>query len=105
MKKWFWWVWGLQVLGQVAFALFLMEQSIFVIKAICIYCMSVWIALSFSSWYTLQYMLAENYIGKQGNITRFVRKYHADILLVWFLLIIFLILWEFWYFFGPRLGF
>lgn len=106
MKAWFWKLWGIQVLASAAFTLFLMQQSIFVIKAICIYCMTVWVVLSISSWYTLQYMLAEGYIGNsKGKMTQFVRKYHADILFVWFLLVICLVLWEFWYFFGPKLGF
>lgn len=105
MKSWFWKLWGLQVLGSVFFTLFLMQQSIFIIKAICIYCMTVWIVLSISSWYTLQYMLAEGHIGhKDSKTTQFVRKYHGDILFGWFLLVTCLILWEFWYFFGPKLG-
>lgn len=106
MKSWFWKLWGIQVLTSVAFTLFLMYESIFVIKAICIYCMAVWIVMSISSWYTLQYMLAEGHIGNaKSKTTRFVRKYHGDILFAWFLLIICLILWEFWYFFGPKFGF
>jgi uncharacterized membrane protein len=106
MKSWFWKLWGLQVLGSVVFTLFLMQQSIFEIGAICIYCMTVWVALSVSAWYTLQYMLAEGHIGNaKSKTTKFVRKYHGDILLVWFLLVAGLILYEFWYFFGPKLGF
>ncbi len=106
MKSWFWKLWGLQVLGSVAFTLFLMQQSIFVIGAICIYCMTVWIVLSLSTWYTLQYMLAEGHIGSlRSKATKFIRKYQHDILFVWFLTITCLILWEFWYYFGPKLGF
>lgn len=106
MKSWFWKLWGLQVLGSVAFTLFLMYESIFQIKAICIYCMTVWVIMSVGSWYTLQYMLAEGHIGNaKSKTTQFVRKYHGDILFAWFLLVICLILWEFWYFFGPKLGF
>ena len=106
MKSWFWKLWGLQVLGSVIFTLFLMYESIFVIKAICIYCMSVWIALSFSTWYTLQFMLVEGHVGNaKSQTTKFVRKYQHDILLVWFLAVSGLILWEFWYFFGPKIGF
>ena len=105
MKSWFWKLWGVQVLGSVFFTLFLMQQSIFIIKAICIYCMTVWIVLSISTWYTFQYMLAEGHIGnKASKTTKFVRKYHGDILFAWFLLVTCLILWEFWYFFGPKLG-
>jgi uncharacterized membrane protein len=106
LKSWFWKLWGIQVLGSVAFTLYLIYESIFVIGAICIYCMAVWIALSFSSWYTLQYMLAEGHVGnKRSTTTKFIRTYHGDILFFWFLLLTGLILWEFWYFFGPKLGF
>ena len=106
LKSWFWKLWGLQVLASVLFTLYLMHASIFSIKAICIYCTSVWISLSISAWYTFQYMLAEGHIGNlKRRPTQIVRKYQHDILLGWFLLIISLILWEFWYYFGPKLGF
>ena len=105
LKSWFWKLWGVQVLASAGFTLFLMQQSIFVISAICIYCMAVWIVLSISTWYTLQYMLAEGHIGNlKSRTTMFVRKYQHDILLVWFLFVIGLILYEFWYYFGPKLG-
>lgn len=106
LKSWFWKLWGIQILGSFLFTLFLIHQSIFVIGALCIYCITVWIALSFSAWYTLQYMLVEGHTGNlRSRTARFVRKYQHDILLVWFLFLACLILWEFWYFFGPKLGF
>lgn len=106
MKAWFWKLWGLQILASAGFTLFLMYESIFVIRALCIYCMAVWAALSVSSWYTLQYMMAENYLWRSGGKrVTWLRKYHGDILLAWFLLLAALILWEFWYFFGPKFGF
>lgn len=106
MKSWFWKLWGVQVLGSVLFTLFLIYQSVFVIGALCIYCITVWIALSFSAWYTLQYMLVEGHIGNlKSPMTKLVRKYQHDVILIWFLFLAGLIFWEFWYYFGPKLGF
>lgn len=65
-----------------------MYQNIFVIKALCISCL----ALSFSAWYMFQYFLGEKIISvPYVNTQNFIRKYYADILFVWFLLIICLI--------------
>lgn len=106
LKSWFWKLWGIQVLGSVLFTLFLIHQSVFVIGALCIYCMTVWVALSFSAWYTFQYMLEEGHVGyRKHTVTKLLRKYQHDILFIWLLILACLILWEFWYFFGPKLGF
>lgn len=105
-KTWFWQLWGVVVAASVAFMLYLMYQSFFVIGAICVYCLTVWLVLSISAWYTLQYVLAEG-IWKIANrrFEQFVRRRHGDLLLGWFLLVAAVVLAKFWYYYGPRLGF
>ncbi len=105
MKSWFWKVFGFGILGGLAFTLWLMYKSIFVIGAICIYCMAVWIVMFITAWYVYQFMLAEKHIVlKNKKITKFIRVHHGDILFSWFLLLTILVLYKFWYFFGPKIG-
>ena len=106
MKSWFWRLYGAIILAGLGFVFWLMYQSIFHIKAICIYCLISWIVMFITAWYVFQFMLAEKHL-KLGNsaFQTFVRKYHLELLVSWFLLLTALILYEFWYFFGPKLGF
>lgn len=106
MKSWFWKLYGLGILGGLAFTLWLMWHSLYVIGAICIYCLMVWIVMFISAWYIFQFMLAEKHLKlRSKKVTKFIRVHHGDILLVWFLIITGLILNRFWYYYGPQLGF
>ncbi len=106
MKTWFWRLYGVAILLSLVFVFWLMSVSIFNLKAICIYCMIAWIVTFISAWYTFQYMLAEKHISlKNKSLQLFVRKYHGEILTSWFLILIVLVVYEFWYYFGPKLGF
>lgn len=105
LKSWFWKLWLVQVTAAVAFMLFLIHQSIFEIKAICIYCMAVWIVLSISAWYSFVFALREKAIVlPNSRITQIVNKFHLEIIISWFVILAGLILYEFWYYFGPKLG-
>ena len=106
LKRWFWRLYGVVILAGLGFIFWLMYQSIFQIKAICIYCLLSWIVMFITAWYVLQFMLAEKHITINNKaIEAFVRKYHLEILVSWFLLLTALIILEFWYYFGPNLGF
>lgn len=106
LKNWFWWLFGLNLLGNIGFTLWLMGSSMFEIKALCIYCMTTWIMVFTSSWYTFQYMLAENIIKiKNQKIKDFLRVHHLDILFGVFLIITIIIIHEFWYYYGQFFNF
>lgn len=105
MKPWFWKMYALGVSAGVAFTLWLMYQTVYSINALCIYCMIVWAVMFTIDWYLFQYLLAEKHIKLGKKFTKFVRKHHFDILLVWFLIVVVVILNHFWYFYGPKLGF
>ncbi len=106
MKAWFWKLYGLSVIGSLGFMIYLMYESLFVIKAICIYCLTVWIVLIVSSWYTFQFMLAEKHIRLSSNkLSAWLRSHHADVLISIYLVLLILILKEFWYYYGPKMGF
>ncbi len=106
MKSWFWKLYSLSIIGSLGFMLYLMYESLFVIKAICIYCLSVWIVLILSSWYTFLYMLDQKHI-KSIKLKRaeWLRKHYGEILVTVYLVLLFFILREFWYYYGPKLGF
>lgn len=103
-KKWFWQ--GLQIgtlLGLV-FVHWLFYQSLYVIGALCIYCMIVWAVTIAMFWYTLLYNL------RVGNIrtpkackstVAFASKHHGEILILWYLLIFFAIVVRFWYYWST----
>lgn len=105
-RRWFWL--GLQVglaLG-ILFAYWLLFESVYRIRALCPYCLSVDVALTVVFWYVTLF----NFYN--GNLTlparlkatgRFVKRHHLDILVAWFLIVIALILNHFWYYFGQHL--
>lgn len=100
LKKWFWQLFSLNLLGNVTFTLWLMHSSMFEIKALCIYCMTTWVMVFISSWYTFQFMLAEDLITiKNKKVKDFLRNHHLDILVGLFVIIVLLILHEFWYYY------
>lgn len=105
MKRWFWKMYALGVSAGIIFTLWLMYQTVYVIDALCIYCMLVWAVMFTIDWYLFQYLLAEKHIKLNARFTRFVRRHHFDILLAWFLIVSGIILNHFWYFYGPKLGF
>ncbi len=106
LKAWFWKLYSLSVIGGLGFMLYLMYESLFVIKAICLYCLTVWIVLIASSWYTLQYMLAEKHLKlAETKSGKWMRKHHGDILILFYIILLVFILREFWYYYGPKLGF
>lgn len=107
MKSWFWKIYSMSVLASVGFMLYLMYESLFVIKAICIYCLAVWIVLILSSWYTFQYMLSEKHLSSftRTSLGRWLRRHHGDLIIIIYLVLAALILEEFWYYYGPKMGF
>lgn len=90
----FWrWVWLAIQSGVTLGLLFvhwLIYQSIFQIKALCLYCMVVWLAMILLFWYTTLHNL------KEGGIKTLVQQYHFQILLLWYAAILGTILWQFW---------
>lgn len=100
-KRWFWL--GLQAgtLFGVGFVTWLQFQSIFHIGALCPFCMVVWSVMIPIFWYTTVYNLREGHIkttGKLKIITDFMQRYHGEILLTWYLVIIGIITVHFWYY-------
>lgn len=108
LKRWY----MLGLLAGTVFGLgfvhWLFFQSTYRIGALCPYCIAVWVTTITAFWYTLLYNLKQGYIhvsGKLAPITSFIQRHHADIIVVWLLVLFALMLKRFWYYYGPILGF
>lgn len=104
-KRWFWL--GLQVglsLG-IIFAYWLLAESVYRIKALCPYCLSVDVALTVAWWYVSLWNFHNGFLRvptRLKAVGRFAKRHHADILVSWFILVIIVILQHFWYYFGRN---
>lgn len=103
-KRWFWL--GLQAgtLFGVLFTLWLQYQSIFVIEALCPWCIVVWTVTIPIFLYTLLYNLREKNIKldkRWGAYVDFAQSNHANILVFWYLIIFITILVKFWYYWSS----
>lgn len=100
-KKWF--MKGLLAASALAFIFvhWLIYQSLYSIGALCIYCMIVWSVTWPILLYTFIYMFREKLIippASLRSITSFIQKHHVDILVTWYVVILILIIENFWYY-------
>jgi uncharacterized membrane protein len=105
-KRWLWL--GLQfgtILGLI-FIHWLFFSSVYRIHALCPYCIVVWLVTFAAFWYVLLYNLRQGHIktpAKLRSTAAFMQRHHADIYIVWVIVIAALILHHFWYYFGRHL--
>lgn len=100
-KRWFWRGLELGTLLGIIFCHWLIYQSLYDIGALCLYCMVVWAVTWPIFWYTTLYNLREGHIPTPKGcrkVVAFAQKHHADILVAWYVLVIVLILENFWYY-------
>ena len=103
-KKWYWRAFNAGTLFGFLFVHWLIYQSLFSIKALCLYCMLTWSVTVPIFWYTTLYNLREGNIPTPKKLkaaVNFAQRHHGDILLIWFLIIIGLILNKFWYYWST----
>ena len=102
-KRWYWQIFQLGTLAGVVFVHWLIHQSLYSIGALCLFCMLAWTVTIPSFLYTLLWNLREGNIVPPKSLrgaAAFFDRHHVDILVVWYLAIIFAILNRFWYYFG-----
>ncbi len=100
-KRWFWWLMEAGVTAGLGFVIYLFTQGIYRIGAVCPWCFAVWLAVSALFVFVTAYNLTEKHImlpNKLAPVSRFYQKHYGDILVVWYLLIVFLILNHFWFY-------
>lgn len=105
-KRWFWLSFEIGMVFAVCFVTWLQFQTIFRIGALCPFCIVVWSVTIPMFWYTTLYSLREGHIkvkSRLKGIEAFAQRHHADILVVWFLIIIATILQHFWYYWSTLL--
>ena len=100
-KRWFWLCVQAGVTFAVLFVTWLQFESIFRINALCPFCMVVWAVTIPIFWYVTLYNLRDGNIKtpkKLKSTAAFIQRHHADILVIWFFIIIAVILKHFWYY-------
>lgn len=106
LKRWYWW--GMQAgltLG-VAFAYWLLFESMYRIHALCPWCLTVDVVLTTALWYVTLWNFYTGNLKLPAQLKRvggFVERHHADILVGFFLLVVAEILHHFWYYFGQHI--
>jgi uncharacterized membrane protein len=105
-KRWFWLTLEGGVILGIAFAYWLLWQSVYRIHALCPYCLTIDVVFTVVIWYLTLYnfdkknLVMPKFVPK--NIYPWIRKHHLDILLLWFIVVIGLILKHFWYYYGQH---
>ncbi len=100
-KRWFWQTVQAGLTLATIFITWLQFETLYRIGALCIFCMVVWVVTIPIFWYATLYNLREGHIKTPESLKRlvsFCQRHHADVLLVWYLVIIALILKRFWYY-------
>ncbi len=100
-KRWLWRLVNLGLLFAVGFVTWLQFETLERIGALCIFCMVIWAVTIPMFWYLTLYNLEAGNITPPANLKRlaaFARRHHADVLIVWYLIIILVILHRFWYY-------
>lgn len=102
-------VWRLLALGGglgFLLILWMIGQSLFILGALCLWCMLTWVVVSAIAWYSLVYNLKFEHIKlpqKLQSLKAFILQNHLGILVAWYLLIIFGITYKFWYYWETLL--
>lgn len=66
-QAWFWWLFNLGLAGALAFCIWLMGQSIFVIGTLCPWCMLTWAAAILAFWTVTFHNMKEGRFGAWGR--------------------------------------
>jgi uncharacterized membrane protein len=104
LKRWVWLMLQAGTVFGLLFVHWLFFESVFRIQALCPYCMVVWTITIAMFWYVLLYNFRSGHIKTPSQLSKFVsfiQRHHADILVLWYLIIATIILHHFWYYFGT----
>lgn len=105
-KRWFWLGLYFGLTLGVAFAYWLLFESVYRIRSLCPWCLSVDVAITTAWWYTTMFVFYNGFLSVPARFKRagqFAKQHHADILVFWFVVVTALILKHFWYYFGQHL--
>ena len=100
-KPWFWQGLQIGVIFGISFATWLMSETFFEIRSLCLYCMVVWSAMIPLFVYVTAHNLVNKNIvfNKSKEIGSWLNNHGLKVVIIWYLLIastIFYIFWDFW---------
>ena len=106
-KRWFWVTLQIGLVFALAFAYWLLFESVYRIHALCPYCLAIDVVSTIMIWYVTVYNFDKKNLvwpkALPAKAYTWLRRHHLDLLVLWFLIIIGLTLKHFWYYYGPRL--
>lgn len=97
-KPWFWRLYNLGALGGVLFVHWLFVQSVYVIGALCLFCMAVWVVVIPLFWYLTLYNIHNGHLKVPkllAPVAKFISSNHGILLAAWYALIALLIVLRF----------
>jgi uncharacterized membrane protein len=100
-KRWLWQLLQAGMLFAFLFMTWLQFQTLYRIGALCIFCMVLWVFTWPMFWYTTLYNLRQRHIKLSSKLSKpieFLQKHHADVLILWYVVVLLLILHRFWYY-------
>ncbi len=102
-KRWYWQSLEIAGIGGVIFALWLFFLSVYKVHALCPYCLGVDVTVYITVWYLTLYNLEKRHIKLPLKLSELLRRYHLDIIVFWFVILIVFTLHHFWYYYGKHL--
>jgi len=98
-QKWFWMLIELGAIAGLAFVCWLIFQSVYRIHSLCPFCMSVWaVTIPMFLYITVHNLESGNFpkLSKNNRYAKFVYEHHLDFLIGMYLIVITIILIQFW---------
>jgi len=105
-KRWFWLGLEAGIIVGLAFAYWLLYESVYSIHALCPFCLAVDVVVIALFWYVTLYLIDTGLLTVPAawqKVTAYARKHHLDILILWFVILIGVILKHFWYYYSKHL--
>ncbi|MGW3009943.1 vitamin K epoxide reductase family protein [Streptomyces sp. NPDC001219] len=102
-RRWYWI--GLNIGTGLAavFCMWLMAQSLYVISALCLWCMLTWCVTVLMFWYTAVHNLKHGIVPAPEGLRRTVLEFHWVVPMIWYGVIALLILTRWWTSFWSKL--
>lgn len=100
LKKWFWWCFQAGAVFGLLFISWLINEALYDIGKLCIYCMAVWAVTIPIFWTTLAYNLQEKNITIKGRISELLKDNSGKLIALTYLVVVLLIFFrfqEYWY--------
>jgi len=105
-KRWFWLTFKAGMFAGLLFAYWMFFESVFRIKALCPFWLSVDIVTITINWYLTIYLFDHGLLKVPTRLKRvvsFAQQHHLELLVTWIIVLIAFILQHFWYYYGQFL--